>query len=113
MPNWWMTSPGDFLITDRQDQGPIHCQGVNGCSTACRAPLNSDSLPAKVLAPDIASRMEQSHLLSAPRISSGLTSGFAQGARDTGKRKSISGVLPACADRNDVVDVEGRLLAFL
>jgi hypothetical protein len=72
-----MASAGDLLITDRQDQRPIHCQSVNRRSSARRAPLYKDAQPTKVLDPDIASRMEQSHFLFAVRISSGQTSGLA------------------------------------
>ena len=108
-----MTRTGCLFLTDRQDQGPIHGQCLDRRPTYRRSAPDTDALPAEVLAPDVATRMEQSHQLTAHGINSSLARCLAQGAGNASERQVVGDRRTASLDRNDVVDVEGRFLTLL
>lgn len=108
-----MTPTGSLLLTDRQDQRPIHGQCLDCRPTYRRSAADTDAPPAEVLAPDIATRMEQSHHLAAHGIDGSLARSLAQGAGNARERQVVGDRRTASLDRNDVVDVKGRFLTLL
>ena len=108
-----MTTERSFLLADRQHQGPVHAEGHDGRPSDCCQADETDSFPKKVVRPGIASRIEESHLCAGLWIHSGLTGGFAERTRDAGQREILRDGASARLHREDVVDMERGLLAFL
>jgi hypothetical protein len=108
-----MTTSGDFLLADGDDQGPIHLQGLKRRAAGCGAPEQARALPAEVVVPQVAPRMQEGDVLSTHRVDGGLTCSLAQRARNTSEGEIVAGVLTASYHRHDVVDMKGRFLTQL
>lgn len=72
-----MTTSGAFLLANGDDQRPIHLQGLDRRAAGCGAPEQAQALPAEVVVPQIAPRMEEGYELTARRVDGGLTRGLA------------------------------------
>jgi len=72
-----MAISGAFLPTDGDDQRPIHLQYLDRRVAGWGAPDHARALPAEVVVPEVASRMEEGDVLTTRRVDGGLTRGLA------------------------------------
>lgn len=108
-----MATSGAFLLTDGNHQGPVHLQGPDRRAAGGGAPKQEGALPAEVVVPQVAPRMEEGGLLTTLRVDGSLTGGLAKRARNTGEGEIVAGVGTASGHRHDVVDMKGRFLTQL
>lgn len=108
-----MPVPDLFLLTDGDDQGPVHLQCLDCRAAGCGLPEQPYAVPAEVVVPKVEPRMEEGDVLTARRVDGGLTRGFAERARNTGEGEIVAGVVASSFHRYDVVDMKGRFLPQL
>lgn len=72
-----MTTSGAFLLTDGDDQRPVHLQCLDRRAASSGVPDQARALPAEVVVPQVAPRMEESDVLTTRRVDGGLTCGLA------------------------------------
>jgi len=63
-----MSPAQHFFSADRQNQYPIHFQGLHGSAAGGRETLNLHAIPTKMFFPRIASRVEQRSLHAGLRV---------------------------------------------
>jgi hypothetical protein len=105
-----MTTSGAFLLTDGDDQRPVHLQCLDRRAAGCGVPEQPHALPEEVVVPQVEPRVEEGDVLTARWVDGGLTRGFAERARNTGESEIVAGIVTAGFHRHDVVDVKGRFL---
>lgn len=108
-----MTTSGAFLLTDGNNQRPVYLQGLDRRAAGCGTPEQEGALPAEVVVPQVAPRMEEGDLLTTLRVDGSLTGCLAKRARNTGEGEIVAGVGTASGHRHDVVDVKGCFLSQL
>jgi len=72
-----MTTSGAFLLSDGEDQRPIHLQGLDRRAAGRGAPEQVHALPAEVVVPQVVPRMKEIHELTARGVDGGLACSLA------------------------------------
>ena len=72
-----MTTSNAFLLTDGNDQRPVHLQRLDRRAAGCCAPDQARTLPAEVVVPQVSPRMEEGNVLATRGVDGGLTRGLA------------------------------------
>ncbi len=110
---WWVATSGGLLQPDGDDQRPVHRQG-GGRRPARRAKgHHKRTLPAEVLTPSLSPRVIQRHILPRVGVGGRLIGPLPQRARNARQREVARLGWPPRRPRDDMIDVECRLLAEL
>jgi|GEM_PF-7133135 len=72
-----MTTSSAFFLTDGDDQRPVHLQCLDRRAASCGSPEQARALPAEVIVPKVAPRMEEGDVLTTRWVDGGLTRGLA------------------------------------
>ena len=72
------TTSGAFFLTNCDDQRPIHLQCLDRRAAGGSTPDQVHALPAEMLVPQVAPRMEEGDVLASRRIDGDLPRGFVE-----------------------------------
>jgi len=72
-----MTTSRAFFLSDGDDQRPVHLQCLDRRAASCGAREQARALPAEMVVPQVAPRMEEGDVLTIRWVDGGLTRGLA------------------------------------
>lgn len=108
-----MTTVQSLLLADGHGEKAVHFQQIDSGPAIGRYSEHSIAAPCKVLVPRLIARVKQKGFNSGKWIIRAAACAFAEGARNAGESQVFQLGFSARYDRNDVVHMKRRFLAFL
>ncbi len=102
-----------FFVADCENVSAVELKRFSGRASDGGYSRDVDAIPAKMVTPKIASRIENSAVSSRGRIRHGQSRRLSQGACDTRQGEIVHFGRTTCGLRNDVINVEGCFLGQL